>query len=77
MSGTAAATLQVRLNEAEAALHALLTGAKASCVQYGGLGGSQTVNYTQANIGDLRAYIADLKRQLGVPTRRRAIGLRF
>jgi hypothetical protein len=70
---TATATLQTRLTEAEAALHALLTGGKPVQLRRGD--GSQ-VQYGQANAGELRTYIAQLKAQLGVRSRRR-IDIRF
>ena len=38
---------------------------------------SRTGIFTPTTVGELRAYIADLKRQLGLPTGRRAIGIRF
>ncbi len=63
---TDAAILQSRLAEAEAALHALSIGKRTASVSYDG----KSVAYTQTNIGQLRAYISDLKRQLGMPVRR-------
>lgn len=74
---TDAATLQARLAEAEAALHRLTTGSQAEDVRYASGSASRSVRYTAANIAELRAYVADLRRQLGQPTRRRAIGIRF
>lgn len=53
--------LKGRLLEAETALHQLLIGAKTTSVSYEG----KSVSYTQANIDQLRAYIADLKQQIG------------
>lgn len=72
-----AATLQARLDEAEAALHRLTTGSQAEDVRYAAGPANRSVRYTAANIAELRAYIADLRRQLGQPTRRRAIGIRM
>lgn len=56
------ATLQDRLNEAEAAYHALQTGQ--AVVEVRDSDGS-SVRYTSANAARLYAYIEDLKRQLG------------
>lgn len=71
------ATLQAWLDEAEAALHALSTGSKVEELRFAAGAVQRSVKYTAANIDQLRAYIADLKRQLGQPTRRRAIGVMF
>lgn len=57
-------TLQQRLDEAEDALHRLMTGAQV--VQFRDANGEQ-LSYTAANAARLRGYIADLKRQLGQP----------
>ena len=75
MSDTA--LLQARLTEAETALHKLLTGSRAEQVTYAAGQVSRSMKYTATNIGELRAYIADLRRQLSLPSRRRAIGVRF
>ncbi|GGJ14112.1 gpW family head-tail joining protein [Neoroseomonas lacus] len=72
-----AATLQARLSEAETAYHRLLTGSKAEQVTYAAGQVSRSMKYTQANIDALRGYIADLRRELCLPSRRRAIGVRF
>lgn len=76
MSDTAT-TPQQRLAEAEAALHRLLTGSAVEELRYGSGQVTRSVRYTTANIGDLRAYIAQLRREIGLPGRRRAIGVRF
>lgn len=68
---TDTATLQARLTEAEAALHDLQTGRREVSVGYDG----RSVTFTQASIGQLRAYIADLKSQLGLGCRTRARGV--
>jgi hypothetical protein len=61
--------LQTRLDEAQDALHRLMTGKGRVRVEYEG----KMVIYTQANIGDLRAYILELQVQLGQkPGRSRA-----
>ena len=68
------ATLQARLNEAEQALHAVLVGNKTVEIDYG----DRKVRYDKTNVGELRAYIADLKTELGVTSRRRrAITVNF
>lgn len=59
------------LSEAEAALHALVTGAQEVRIRYK----DKEVQYTQASIAQLRGYISDLKAQLGQgrPARARRI----
>lgn len=52
------ATLQARLDEAEAAEHALMTGMKA--VEVTGSTGSK-VRYSETNFAELQRYIAKLK----------------
>ena len=64
-----AATLEARLAEAEEELHLLSTGKKEVSIGRDG----KSVTYKQVRIGELRQYIADLKRQLGRPSGRRAI----
>ena len=57
-----AVDLQTRLDEAEAAYHALMTGqAVAEFRDHNG----ETVRYTAANASRLLAYIQSLKMQLG------------
>jgi len=56
------ATTEQRLIEAENALHALITGELIASVT---VPGGRTNQYTPANIGELRKYIAELKRELG------------
>lgn len=70
-------TLQTQLLEARAAYHRLMTGSKAEQVTYAAGQVSRSMKYTPTNIDALRAYIADLERQLGMTSRRRAIGVRF
>ncbi len=74
---TETATIEARLAEAEAALHKLLTGAQLVELRHSAGAVSRTGIFTPTTVGELRAYIADLKRQLGLPTGRRAIGIRF
>lgn len=60
-----------RLEEAEDALHLLLTGTQEVEIQY-----DQTrVKYTQANIDELRRYIALLKGEIDTTKRRRPFGI--
>ncbi|MBX6382090.1 MAG: phage head-tail adapter protein [Microbispora sp.] len=70
------ATLQQRLDEAEAAYHALMTGRREVTLAYQQGSGSRQVTYTMADRAALAGYIASLKSQLGIG-RRRAIGVRF
>lgn len=59
------ATAAQRLVEAEDALHAILTGSGIQRVQDQS---GESVTYTTANVGRLRAYIAELKAEIaGVP----------
>ncbi len=63
------ATLAERLVEAEAAYHKLQIGESVAEVRDSN---GESVRYTQANQGRLRAYIADLKAQIaaeGAPLR--------
>ncbi|SLN77580.1 gpW family head-tail joining protein [Oceanibacterium hippocampi] len=71
---TDTATLEARLAEAEAALHALLTGEQVAATT--DVSGRQ-VTYARADLGQLRAYIAGLKAELGLSTGRRALAVRF
>lgn len=68
-------TLQDRLREAEGAYHALQTGQMAVSITKDG----RTVQFSRANIHSLKAYIDELKSQLGMSnTRRRPpAGVRF
>lgn len=60
-------TTQTQLTEARAALHKLLTGRAVASVTIDGV----TTQYTQANIGSLRAYIEQLEGELGLTSVRR------
>jgi hypothetical protein len=51
-------TLQSRLDEAMAALHKLAIGGRAVSVS---IQGGRAAAYSQANINDLKGYIADLQ----------------
>lgn len=64
-------TVEERLLEAEDALHLLLLGTQEVEVQYEGT----RVKYTQANIAELRRYIAMLKGEDDPNTRRRPFGV--
>ncbi|MDY3572322.1 gpW family head-tail joining protein [Enterobacter hormaechei] len=58
--------LQLQLLEAEAALHQLMIGKSAiSISRSDSAGNSRAYQYSQANIDQLRAYIVDLRGQLG------------
>ncbi len=72
--------IQTRIAEAEAALHALATGARVAEVWRDG----RRVTYTQANLAELNAYIDRLKSDLSaaqtaegvtVTRRRRPVGM--
>lgn len=70
---TDTATLTARLQEAETALHRLRMGATAVEVRHDDV----AVKYAPADLGQLAAYVRDLKRQLGLTSRGRAIGVGF
>lgn len=72
---TDTATLTKRLAEAEAALHKLLTGTKAVTVKTDV--GETTYRSYVSDLANLRAYIAELKTQLGLTGKRRGTQLRF
>lgn len=60
------------LLEAENALHDLLIGKSVVSISRGdSAGNSRSYQYSQANIAQLRAYIADLKGRLGLGSGRR------
>lgn len=66
--------LQARLDQAENALHLLMTGQQQVEVQYDG----HTVKYTSATSSGLRAYITELEVKLGKKKgRSKAILTRF
>ena len=60
---TSLATLQTRLEESEEALHTLLIGEKEVTLEFGA---GRKVSYNQANIAELRSYIARLEDQIAV-----------
>ncbi|HUC17785.1 MAG TPA: gpW family head-tail joining protein [Acetobacteraceae bacterium] len=76
LRGVSRAVLEQWLAQARGALVSLTTGTQAVRVSYSEGGGSRQVEYTRANIGDLRAMIRELSSALG-HSRRRAIGVRF
>lgn len=63
---TDTAILEVRLAEAEAALHQLQIGKSTVSVSYDG----KSVSYSAARIADLQSYILTLRSQLGRGPRR-------
>lgn len=71
--------LKTKLAEAETAYHKLITGSARQKVTFGP---SKSVEYTQANIAELRRYINDLQEKIGAATgcsryRRRAVRMLF
>jgi hypothetical protein len=58
-------SLAVRLTQAEDALHQLMVGKSAVVFVDQN---NERVEYTAANVRSLRAYIADLKREIGTTT---------
>lgn len=68
------ATLQARLDEAEAALHALRVGQSVAQVR---TADGKQVSYVATDVGKLQAYVNGLKRQLGQRPRGSAIGVGF
>lgn len=67
--------VQTRLQDAETALHALMTGSMMETVERDGV----RITYTRTNIGDLRRYIAELRSQQSsaATPRRRALHVQF
>lgn len=70
-------TLLQFLADARLAYHQLMTGGKAVTLAYDMGAGKKQVTYTQAERGDLNAYIASLERQLGITGGRRSINVSF
>lgn len=70
---TDTATLTARLAEAETALHKLMTGAKVVSVK----SDVGETRYTETETAQLRAYIAELKTQLGQTGKRRGTAVQF
>ncbi|MFC3674670.1 gpW family head-tail joining protein [Ferrovibrio xuzhouensis] len=70
---TDTATLQARLAEAEAALHALNIGSQRVSISFDG----KSLTYTPADATRLRAYIGELKAQLGQGSRPRPLTMVF
>lgn len=60
-----ATTLETRLDEAETALHRLMTGARVEELD----SPSGKVKYTPATMGELKRYIGWLKQQIEAATR--------
>lgn len=71
------ATLQARLDEAEEALHQLTIGRRTEAYTHAAGDTSRQIKWTAASATELRNHIADLRRQLCQPSRRRAIGVAF
>lgn len=65
LTAEARAEVNRRLCEAERVLHDLMLGKKTVSVSYDG----KAVTYNQTDIGRLRAYIVELKGQLGIRRR--------
>ena len=62
--------LTIWLGEAEAARHALALGGAAISVS---TSSGRSVTYSAAKLGELDAYIASLKRQVGLPSSARPL----
>lgn len=67
------AATQLQLTQAEAALHALMTGTAKVQVTVGTGVGSRSITYTRATVAQLERYIAQLRAELSgrSPTRNR------
>lgn len=70
------AVLEANLAEAQAALHSLMIGMNTTTVTYSTGDGTRSVTYTQTDIKQVQAYIAQLQTQLGYRARR-ALGFRL
>lgn len=65
-------TLLIRLAEAESAYHRMMVGKQAVTISHGdSAGNSRSYQYSTAGLAELRAYIIELKGQLGLNTGRR------
>jgi gpW len=65
------AQLQAALASAQQAYTDLMTGAKVVDVSYAQADGSKHVRFTEANVQNLVAFIAELRTQLGLQRRAR------
>lgn len=66
-------TAAEKLTEAENALHAIVTGKRAEAISYG----ERRVQFTTANVAELRKYIAQLKAEIDPLVRRRPFGVYY
>ena len=71
--GVSVPTLQQWLADAQTAMAALMTGRREATVSYDG----KSVTYSSASKGDLAMWIMQLRRQLGIGGRRRALRMYF
>lgn len=71
------ATLQAWQLAALTAMQQLSTGQKVVTASYSQGDGSRSVTYNQANMADLRAWLAKLNAQLGLGSRRRPVWVTF
>ena len=76
-AGLSQDALRANLASAQGALHQLLTGAKVVQAEFAMGDGSRKVTYNSASTTQLRGYIGELQRLLGIASPRRAVGLRF
>ncbi len=74
-TATECTTYRTRYDEADQALHALLTGSKSESVRMG----EKQVMYTRASVGELQRYVAYLKTKVdacdGKSVKSRMIGV--
>ncbi|MCQ8240530.1 gpW family head-tail joining protein [Rhizosaccharibacter radicis] len=66
LAGLSRATLQANLAAAQQAYNDLMTGAKVVTASYTQGDGSKSVTYTQTSMINLRSYIEELQRALGI-----------
>lgn len=71
LSGMTQAQLQAALAQAQQAYTDLMTGAKVVDVNYTQGDGSKHVRFTEANVQNLVAFIAELRAQMGQTRRAR------
>ena len=76
-AGLPQATLLQFIADGQVALHKLLTGMKEAVVSYGEGGGQNSVTFTRAQEGQLRAHIRELQVLAGTARPRKAAGVIF
>ncbi|MCW5760353.1 MAG: hypothetical protein KIS90_11360 [Phenylobacterium sp.] len=78
LAGMDEPVLRALLSSLQASLVELMSGSKVAKAAYTQGNGARSVEFTQADLGQLRMLIREVQAQLGiVPSPRRAIGVNF